>query len=252
MESALLAKFFIREEQKPTVNEKKFRHPATKQLIQMVADDVTIPIGTRAAILVAWDGMLRASEYCSNTASTFNPESTLLGKHIRWDKTTGSWALFIAHSKSDRFNQGTEVFIRPRSTGDKYCAAQAIRCYYEMEEMACTAPNTPFFRKRTTQGVGTYVTRDNVSAALRKHAAAAGLPPSRISSHSIRIGGAFAMRNAGMDWNTIMLRGRWSMESNARMAIMYSRMSVSRLQSGTDALSIEGAVHDPPLLPRFQ
>ena len=74
MESALLAKFFIREEQKPTVNEKKFRHPATKQLIQMVADDITIPIGLRAAILVVWDGMLRASEYCLNTASTFNPK----------------------------------------------------------------------------------------------------------------------------------------------------------------------------------
>lgn len=251
LESPLLAKFLLREAQRPTSDEKRFRFPATKRLIQLVAADETIAIGTRAAILTAWDGMLRASEYCSSGASTFTKDATLLGKHVTWSKTVGGWKLFIAHSKGDRYNQGKDMFFVPRTDGDSYCAARALRFYYESEERACAAPDRPFFCKRDRHNAVSYVTRDNVSAALKRHAAAAGLPVDRISSHSIRIGAAFSMANGKVDWNTIIHRGRWSPESGARMVIMYARMSRERLQEGTDALAIDGATHDLPLLSRY-
>ncbi|EGZ08169.1 hypothetical protein PHYSODRAFT_434634, partial [Phytophthora sojae] len=48
-----------------------------------------------------------------------------------------------------------------------------------------------------------------VSSVIKRAASRMGLDPARFSTHSVRIGGATALVNAGADRLMIKLMGRW-------------------------------------------
>ena len=110
-------------------------------------------------------------------------------------------------------------------------------------------PGQPFFCKRIHGGTLSFVTKEDISKALKAHASLVGLDADRISSHSLRIGAAFEMANAGVDWETIGVRGRWSPLSVSGMAQMYARMSTQRLAKVASALSLSKHPQDCAVFP---
>ncbi|ETM48748.1 hypothetical protein L914_06770, partial [Phytophthora nicotianae] len=54
---------------------------------------------------------------------------------------------------------------------------------------------------------------ETMSATLRKAAAHCNVDPKHISTHSVRTGGATELHNAGVDADTIRMRGRWASDA---------------------------------------
>ncbi len=57
---------------------------------------------------------------------------------------------------------------------------------------------------------GLMVTRDQVQQWLRRAALATGMPPERLGSHSLRIGGACALYHHCKDLERVRRFGRWA------------------------------------------
>ena len=234
----ILRKFVFRLRQQP--RQRHHRLPATVELVKRVVDDASIPLGTRVAVLVAYNCLLRVGEYCSERAHSFRVGATLLGRHVVWDRGAGAYRLHIPHSKSDRYNVGDDMYIHA-NTADPYCPAAALRLYINSEPLAAVG-DEPFFVKRLRNGNPSYVTPSDIAAALKKHAVVCGIPVDRVSSHSLRIGACFEMATAGVDWETIAVRGRWSQASLTGMAQRYAQMSKQRLVRTAAALSLSKPV----------
>lgn len=227
------------QQQIPAVEEeekqKSYRCPATKELILAVLSDSALPLGVRTAIVVAYDALLRVSEYTSVSGTKFNALATLLCQDVM-DRPEGV-CIKLRHSKSDRWNQGAAVWCLPRD-GDAGCPVAALREYMKAEPLARIA-GQPFFIKRTARG-SSYVSALDVNSALKKHAASVHLPVAYVSSHSLRVGGAFAMRNAGVSWPDIVTRGRWALKSGEAMSVLYARMSLERLRESGESRRVSG------------
>ena len=217
---------------------KGFKQPAGKALVQMVADDTTIPLGVRCAVLVAYDGLLRVGEYTART--TTDPRRCKLqcdDVHVYDDRI----CFKLRFTKGDAYNAGEFVNFVP-VPGDRYCPVAAVREYVRSEPL-CRRKGMPFFVKRSTTGRATFVTKRDISNALKKHAGGIGFSSSDVASHSLRIGGAYEMANAGESWEAISVRGRWSLKSGHAMAVMYARVSRERLTSQARSRAIENCVH---------
>lgn len=242
--SPVLSHYLERAKQAP--RERTFRHPVSVQLVRAVFDDKRISLGVRTAVLVAYQALLRGSEYTSRFAKRIQGHF-LSCADVRWIKNMRAFAVRVRHSKSDRYNSGEDIFV-VAVDGDPYCPAAAIRAYIK-QEPAASMPGQPFFCKRMRNGAVSFVTKDDISKALKAHAGAVGLEAERISSHSLRVGAAFELANAGVDWETIGVRGRWSPLSVTGMAQMYARMSTQRLAKVASALSLSKNPQDCAVFP---
>ena len=235
--SPLFSQYLKRLRQIP--QEAHYKEAASKQLIALVFADESIDIAVRTSILVGWEGLLRCGEYCSRAATSHNPLSTLVTSAVRRDPSlaagNGGYRIRLIHSKGDEYNIGDEAII-PYRSGDSHCAALAIDRYLALHR---SSGDEPFFRKVMRGGRMSNVTRLDVAKALKKHARAAGMDPARISTHSIRIGAAFALRTNGIEWGEILKKGRWSTASGNKMAMLYSRLSAEHAVQMTNALNID-------------
>lgn len=240
--SPLLNQVLHRLQSLPTA--KQYRLPVTKELVFAVASDTTLDLAIRAAVVLAFTGLLRCSEYCSPVALPSTLASRPLAvqasvfqrQHFSWNTnltTPGvdghGFNTHIPHSKSDRYNNGVALPYVPRA--DDLCPVRWMRLY--LASAPSGSPSQPFFTLRN----GRFLTRDKISEALQKHAEACGLPPDRISSHSLRIGGIFAMANGGASFETISALARWAPSSAPAMSLLYARMSVGRLAPAQAALA---------------
>jgi len=258
IQGPFLTQYLARLKQVPRVRE--YREPATKKLLRLVSDDLSIPIGVRTAVLVAYDGLLRVSEYTSSRTDGPDHGASLLCENVIWSVPLQAYTIHITRSKVDRHNAGLHRFSLPRKE-DRYCTVRALDAYIAAEPESRRL-GSPFFVKRDASNLISFVTPADINRALKKHAQAAGLPVDFISSHSLRIGGAFALANGGVPFENIQQRGRWSAMRFSEMAIMYSRSDRSRQQFMTDVMNIErdddetvmsirGVVGPPPgMLPR--
>lgn len=238
--SALFQQYLHRLRQIP--RDRFYKQPATKHLLAAVFSDSSIDIAIRTAILVAYEGLLRASEYVSIGANRHEPTATLLSEHVRYDRTLGGgiggFELLIRHSKSDRWNIGTHIPILPRS--DSHCPVTALQHYIAIRN---PKPNQPFFRKKLRNGSFSNVTRADIVKALKSHFRSNGIRTEQkdISTHSLRIGAAFALHVAGIPWQDIMIikRGRWSSKSGDDMATLYTRLGLGQALNMSSALNID-------------
>lgn len=197
-----------------------------------MVQDQSIALGVRVAVLVAFEKLLRASEYCSEKASS--PSATLLAEHVRWNASYGGYDVLLAGAKTDKYNQGQVQRIMRRD--DPFCVVRALSHYIEAEGDNIKQ-GAPFFIKHVGDRVS-YVTADDINRALKRHAADVGIPVDRASTHSLRVGGAFALAAAGLPWEEITMAGRWSMDQGNVMAMLYARMSVGRIMKATKAMSL--------------
>ena len=219
-------------------------HPrvaVTPQLVGTLAVDANLPLAVRAATLCAWFGLLRAREYTAPTASTFDPVSQLCLSDITWDPRTTGYAIRLRHSKSDPYNAGSTINLLPLP-GDPVCPVATLTAYLALRKAMSLPPTHPLFINPD----GTFVTREQVTDALRSHAPRHGLAVNQVSSHGLRIGAAWTMANEGVPITTIQVLGRWKCDL---MPLLYCRMSLDRLAVASHALRLSAAAAHVELYP---
>ena len=112
--------------------------------------------------------------------------------------------IFIKGSKTDQYNFG--CCRNHYSTNNDLCPVRALA---ELERLAphrwTAEGNLPLFRN----GEGEPIGRAEITTLLNEAAEAAGIHPSHIGSHSLRIGGATAMYHAVPDLERLKRFGRW-------------------------------------------
>ena len=217
------------------------RQPATKALIASIATDHNLPLCTRTAISVAFELLLRVSEYTCPTQSTINTVKCLRRRHVAWRSDYGAFEVHLPASKSDPFHLGHSLYIFDRtSDGDTTCAAALLRQYLASTPSA--HPDDPLFVLPT----GAFLTRDHISKALQLHAPRVGLPPALTKPHSLRIGGAFALLVSGAPWPVIKAFGRWLTDTAAQL---YARIGdTTARRAAAAAFNTREDAHSMPLL----
>ena len=149
----------------------------------------------RAAVLTAFFGMLRVSEYTAPSRSSYDPELHLTINDVSFSDSFRVVCLVLKSSKTDPFRAG--VCVRIGSTNDQFCPVLAMTQYLASRPRA----SGPLFIFRDCS----HFTRSNVRDLLRH-----SLPNvADVSSHSFRRGGASALANAGMPHHVIQILGRW-------------------------------------------
>jgi hypothetical protein len=147
-----------------------------------------------AALLAAFFGLLRASEYTSPSARTWWPRLTLSAADVSFDGRLGVASIRIKVSKTDPFGAGTVVRIV--ASGGVFCPYAAL---LRFSQMRGSFPG-PFF----VYSDGSLLTRGCIAALLKSV-----LPGASLNSHSLRRGGASALAAMGYPAYVIQLVGRW-------------------------------------------
>lgn len=145
---------------------------------------------------------------------------------------------------SSSYNVGPWQFFTEASRADNICPVHVMR-QYVTQQVRTPGVKVPMFMRpfKSSARLMCPVKRADIDAALKKHAQEAGCEVQYMSSHSLRIGGAFHLANAGVKWEDIMLRGRWKPEQMSEMAVRYARFSDVRLQSMTDVMTTPQSAH---------
>lgn len=238
LKPSLLTDFLTRFSQQPSLKPKRIMQPATTDLITALWSDASLHIATRTAVLLGFHGLLRVSEYTCYEAHV--PDAwTLSVRHVHFDSVSGTMAVHLPRSKSDPFNTGMVMHFAPLR-GDPICPVRAV-----LRLIKSFGPDVSPDRPLFSFSSSSFVTRAAVAAAVKKHAHVMHLSPQHVSTHSLRIGGAFTMKAAGVDWATIVVRARWKAASAADMLLLYTRLSKERLCEGAAALRSDRAVHIP-------
>lgn len=192
------------------------RQPATKPLIASIVADPSIPLCIRAAVAVAFELMLRSSEFCNPTMTTLNPHKCLRRRHVLWRPEYAAFEVRLGRTKGDPFHLGPSLYLFDRTDqGDATCAAALLRAY--LDSTPHHHPDSPLWILPN----GAYLTSQPVAKVLEQHATLVGLPAHLVKLHSLRIGGAFAMLSAGCPWPVIKAWGRWLTDQAAQL---YTRM----------------------------
>ena len=180
-----------------------------------------------AAMLTAFYGFLRVSEYTSSHVKKYNPLTTLCYEDITIQSHT-IISIKIKSSKTDPFRQGTTLYLHRNNS--PLCPFHALTNYLHIHPTR----QGPLF----TWHDGRFLTRSGLAAILLK------IKPQHItsmSSHSFRIGAATTAAAAGFPRWLIQALGRWS--SNCYKE--YIRIPQTTLCNISDAL----AHTNPPPMP---
>ena len=176
-----------------------------------------------SAVTLAFFGLLRSSEYCCPTQSTFNSSHTLMISDISISLSPFILKVFIKSSKTDPFRQGCTIRIGAGLV--PLCPIRSMLAYLNVHPTF----SGPLFTFRN----GSFLTRAFL-AGLVQHALL-NLPS--VNTHSFRIGGASAAAAAGIPDSTIQILGRWTSDAFRR----YLRLSNSTVTTITQRMS---AVND--------
>ena len=182
-----------------------------RQLKQALHDSTSLSTQDKrmlwAAFCVAFYGFLRASEFCSPSIHSFDPERTLCPADITL--TTSQAQLCIKASKTDPFRTSCTVTIG--STLSSTCPVSALRKYLDL--CSTQSHRNPLFVFQD----GNFLTRPALTRHLRTLLQSTPANPSEAyASHSFRIGAATTAAAAGLpDWQ-IQAMGRWTSDCYTR------------------------------------
>ena len=214
------------------------RQPATKALIASITRDLTVPLCIRAAVAVAFELLLRASEFCNPTTSALNPDKCLRRRHVLWRPEYGAYEVRLGRTKSDPFHLGPALYLFDRTPERDPTSAAALLTAY-LASTPTAHPDDPLWILPS----GAFLTRAPVADVLARHAPLVGLPPALVKLHSLRIGGAFAMMVAGTPWPVIKAWGRWVTDAAAQLYARVGDVTARRAASA----AFNTSVHSPSL-----
>jgi hypothetical protein len=149
-----------------------------------------------AAIITAFFGFLRVSEYTSTHKTKFDPNITFLIRDIDIDLRADLAKIFIKASKTDPFRQG--VLVRIAANNTRLCPIRALQLFLTLRPSGVG----PLFVFRN----GKFLTRKDLNEVLIS--TTNGL--ANISSHSLRIGAASTAAAMGCPKWQIQGMGRWT------------------------------------------
>ena len=170
-----------------------------------------------AAILLAFYGFLRISEYTSTHKKQFDPNITLLVRDV--SLRHGQAEVHIKASKTDPFREG--VCVRIAANNTPLCPIKALSEFLAIHPSG----NGPLFVFRN----GTFLTRKDLNDVL--HSTTDGL--ANISSHSLRIGAASTAAAMGCPKWLIQGMGRWTSDCFRR----YIRITDNTIQRTSNILA---------------
>jgi hypothetical protein len=151
----------------------------------------------KAASLLAFFGMLRASEYLCSHTTHHDPTYTLLTNDLTFAHNRTHMVIHIKQSKTDPFREGCNLSIW--ANNGRMCPVSTLRWYC----MNCHHSGPLFTFKD-----GTFLTRQRFSEIIQQC-----LPNINLNTHSFRIGGASTAHAAGISEATIQTLGRWSSDA---------------------------------------
>ena len=204
-----LVHYFCRAIKRLHGNKARTRLPVTIDVLRTLKHqlhiDVSTPVWDKrmlwSAFTIAFYGFLRSSEFvCSKSKPDVTTEATLLISDV--SVSHDSLEIHISESKTDPFRKGHTLTLTATHTST--CPVAAFKKYITLRTNA--PRDTPVFVFQS----GTYLTRFNLTAVLRRLLANAGHDPTVYSSHSFRIGAATTAATVGTLAWLIQTLGRWS------------------------------------------
>jgi len=138
---------------------------------------------------------------------------------VKWRPVMGALSIFIARSKVDQTGKGTEIYIEPVED----CCTCPVRLFWKYLEWRGREKGLLFGAAQ-----GGRLSTQAITSICQRMVAAAGLQV-RVSSHSLRVGGATAAMMAGLTREQIMTIGGWSSAAVDRYlpALEMTRLRVS-------------------------
>ena len=235
----------------PVFNRSKL--PFTRQLIifaqRFVLGTSSMAEAHHAALCFGFMFLLRKSEYLTNSLGhprmVLNLQMTIIAANVLFwfgnlsVPASGPFpplinsfpdfvSIFIPVSKADQFGKGaTRFFPADHSNANCLCRwmyLYAFHAHLQPTDSLFWSSSSPEFR----------VYDQGLKSVMRVTAHMAGLPPEKLSLHSLRIGGLVALYAAGVPSHLKQLAGRWSSEKSF---IPYARATMEQFAQIASALN---------------
>ena len=167
-----------------------------------------------AVMTVAWSGSTRVHELLSKNKSSFDVQTTLLWKDVKFTKVkiekeeVETMVIHVKSPKVDRVGAGDEIVIA--KLGNFMCPIAAMGKYREEIKLNEEA-DMPVFRVKS----GACFTGADLNSKLKQLLGDLGdkIPGRVVTSHSFRAGVASEMAKRGHSEEELMAVGRWSSQA---------------------------------------
>ena len=209
--------------------EQRHKDPASKDLVSAIIEDESEPLCVRAAISFQWSTLLRMGQLASKRVWQFDPDFDVLRSDVQYDQAGNFLRLIVKRGKVDHFNRGGARFLLGAPSGSSFCPLKFFLKYFNSTTQFPS--DQPLFRHPD----GRNVTLSHTSKCIKRHALRLGLNPELYASHSIRIGGATALRAEGFSLQEIMLHGGWTSEQGC---LRYLQLTAGTAQRFSEALQL--------------
>ena len=216
------------------------RAPITKDVVWAAATRERASPATRVALVMAYYTGMRLGELVSRKVLQYEELFTVRRGDVEFD-TEGRFAKFVNRGgKSDRFNRTTKRFLMAAGQEAAFCPVAFLRDFMQSTAVG-SSPSDPLLQHVD----GRMVVRRHVVDLVKRVAMELGYDPKTVQGHSIRIGAATALAEAGVEFSTIMQFGGWLSESSC---VKYLRWTETRLRTMSEALALTGDVSSPSSL----
>ena len=202
--------------------------------------------------------LLRASEYLNPSGSRLS-RHCILAKHVvfQYRAEEGEMRLVsgaelrelrisysrilvykitVPSAKNDVYRTGRFHFGSAHRPAD---GVDICRELYDHAMSSVLLPDDPFFSMRNESGTREILTYAVMRQAVKASALRQGLIPSKFSLHSLRIGGACALRAAGAPLSMILFMGRWK---SPPACLSYQVVGVNEYDRAMDYLRTPGVL----------
>ena len=209
----------------------------------------------RAALTVAFCGLMRGGEFALQDRQAFDAVNHLTRADVRFFREKGVLhaAIQMRQLKTTRSLRGKPVELVLRGGGTLIDPVAELWRLFELDSVPAQArATTPLFRKAD----GGAFTVSGVRAMVKALMASVGCDPRRFGAHSVRIGGATAALAAGIDPAVIRCMGRWSSdvyeiymrlsrEAAARVSTIVASTEFHDLERGFQTEALDEAINIP-------
>jgi len=198
------------------VRKRPERLPVTMWMISAFFSSIEAPsaadITLTGVAVVGLTGLLRASEYVKKAPYG----CTLRRRH--YADLGDRVVLRLVRSKTDTFEESVDVVYF--AVGGQWCPVRWLRLLW------ASAPDRSLDAPLLQTKHGQAITYAQLQAFLKRVSKAAGVDSGRVSTHSLRIGGATTLFELGVSADIVKKRGRWISECYQR----YQRISDATLK----------------------
>lgn len=211
----------------------------------------------RAALTVAFCGLMRGGEFALQDQQIFESVNCLTRADVRFFRSQGVLhaAVQMRQLKTTRSLRGKPVEMVLRGGGTLIDPVAELWRLFELDPVAeVDRESTPLFRMAD----GCAFKVSGVRAMVKALMASVGCDPRRFGAHSLRIGGATAALAAGVDPAVIRCMGRWSSdvyeiymrlsrEAAARVSTVVASTGFHDMERGFQTDALDEAVRIPML-----